>query len=252
MQIKERAINGYKILSVQEWLAAGLEHGFMNSQLDVSLEGGGDWRKVYPNSELKLLKQVHGVNTIVVAADDVAKNSGEPLAADGWCVDLQRAPRNQAWGIKTADCAPIIIYIKKIQIAYVLHCGWRGTVDNYLPLVLKQAFETYRCTAEDIEICIGPSAGVDCYDVGDDVLAPAEKNFLALGGSQEALTHVLVKKNEKYYFNNSALLKEQSLLLGVPNTNIYIIQDCTICDKSYFSFRRQGEASGRQVSFVKV
>ncbi|MDR2337966.1 MAG: polyphenol oxidase family protein [Deltaproteobacteria bacterium] len=253
MQLIERTINGYQILSIQEWLTSGLEHGFMNAQLDVSLESGRDWDKVYPASKLKLLKQMHGTHTILVSGNFETDAISAPLTADGWWIDLKSAPQNVAWGIKTADCAPVIVYLKSFKIVYVLHCGWRGTVDNYLALVLKQALETYHCAAEDFEICVGPAAGKCCYEVGYEVVELAEKNFLALGGTLELLAQILIKKEgEKYYFNNSGLLKAQSLLLGVPEQNIYLIPACTICDPAYFSFRRQGDAAGRQVTFVKA
>ena len=278
MNIITRTVNDYSMLSVKKWLDQGLEHGFMNNELDIKEDNGALWENVYPNSSIKLLQQVHGTSTVNVLTQDFTYDNDSPAKADGWFVDLMHAPYRTAFGIMTADCTPVIVFINSLKVAYVLHCGWRGAVANFLPKVLLEIYNKYsgktqidgsdtkalyklfnksietKSLAKDIEICAGPGAKSCHYEVKNDVTEPAVKNFLALGGSQDMLGSTIVQRDEKTYFDTQELLKQQSLLLGIPEGNFGAANVCTIKDESYFSVRRQGDdlTGGRQVTFVKI
>ena len=276
MNITERNVNNYSILSVKEWLEQGFEHGFMNGELDINDGNGRLWPNVYPGSDIKLLKQVHGIDIVNVTGKEFIYDNNSPSEADGWFIDLQNAPHNTAFGIKTADCSPVIIFINNLKIAYLLHCGWRSAVDNLFPKALMEIYNKYFAgntaninasdlknlrglfqkspeLAKSIEICVGPSAKSCHYEVQSDVTEPAVQNFLALGGSEDMLGSAIVQRNGKTYFDAQELLRQQSLLLGIPAENFTAINICTINDNSYFSFRRQGPTSTpRQATFIKV
>ena len=279
MNIITRTVNDYSMLSVKKWLEQGLEHGFMNAQLNISEDDGELWDNVYPGSSIKLLKQTHGTHIVSVLDQEFTYNNGSPSNADGWFIDLLHAPYRTAFGVKTADCAPVIVFINSLRAVYLLHCGWRSAVDNFLPKVLLEIYNKYSGKAQvdgsntramckvfnksvetkslvrDVEICVGPAAKSCHYEVKDDVTTPAIKNFLELGGTKDMLSHVIVQRDGNTYFDIQELLKQQSLLLGIPEGNFASANVCTISDKSYFSFRRQGGevgSTGHQVSFVKI
>ena len=254
------------MLSVKKWLELGLEHGFMNSKLDVKDGNGKLWGNVYPGSDIKLLQQVHGTDIVNVASEEFVYDNNAPAKADGWRIELQHAPRGTTFGLYTADCSPVIIFIHSLKIVYLLHCGWRSAVDNLLPKALAEITANTtpprannnsplrrNALAKDIEICVGPSAKSCHYEVQSDVTEPAVANFLAIGGDKKDLSDVIVHRNGKTYFDTQELLRQQSLLSGIPAANFTAIPICTMNDLTYFSFRRQGPTSmARQATFVKV
>ncbi len=253
MKIITRKLNNYTVLSVAEWLDAGLNHGFMNAEFDAFANNGKDWEKVIPNSEIKLFKQVHGTETIDAAQIDLnLYDNDAPLEADGWKIDLKQNKNNVTFGIKTADCAPIIIFVKQANIAYILHSGWQGTVQNYLYLTLSEILKRYK--PEEIEICVGPAANVCCYEVKGDVASAAKKSYLKIGGKEKDFGLFLnetfndASNQTQIHFNNSGLLKRQAYLQGIPESNICVINACTICNKQFFSYRRGN--TGREITFI--
>jgi copper oxidase (laccase) domain-containing protein len=98
---------------------------------------------------------------------------------------------------------------------------------------------------EDISAAIGPSIGPCCYEVGEEVAA----NFLT-GSFQEKV----VVANSNGGRGKLDLRKANRLLLlesGVEEGNISVSPLCTSCNTDlFFSYRREGAPTGRQLSFV--
>jgi copper oxidase (laccase) domain-containing protein len=102
-------------------------------------------------------------------------------------------------------------------------------------------FSQHGLRPEQLEILIGPAAGVCCYEVGPDLIEILKQSWGETG---------LVRREDKFYFNLAALLREQALSWGLRPEAIACAQVCTICDFRFFSFRRQKDLSGRQLSFI--
>lgn len=126
-------------------------------------------------------------------------------------------------GIKTADCVPLIISNKNFVGA--LHCGWKGLSLG----ILKNMEELIKKEKSSLKECLfflGPSICGKCYEVKDDVgLFFSEffkKGKLDLKGF---ILDFLIKK-------------------GVPLEKVIIDKNCTFCNKSLPSYRRE-KSSGR-------
>ncbi len=76
----------------------------------------------------------------------------------------------------------------------------------------------------DLSAAIGPGAGPCCYEVGDDV----RRAFGVTGPTADL----------------KAIARRRLNAAGLDHVEDAGI--CTICDSRYFSFRREGEAAGRQ------
>jgi polyphenol oxidase len=123
----------------------------------------------------------------------------------------------------SADCVPIALGSRG-AIA-MLHAGWRGLAAG----VLERGIEALRAIDGDSEIVavLGPGAGACCYEVGEEVHA-------VFGERHRAGRRLDLK----------ALAGEQLRTAGVGEVRDLGL--CTICDRRFFSHRREGSLAGRQ------
>jgi YfiH family protein len=125
--------------------------------------------------------------------------------------------------VLTADCLPVAL--GSAGAVAMLHAGWRGLAAG----VLEEGVRAMRDlgAGDEIAAVIGPGAGVCCYGVGPEVHA-------ALGDGGSATGHI----------DLHAIARERLLAAGVSRVRDLGI--CTICDKDFFSHRREGARAGRQ------
>ena len=156
-------------------------------------------------------KQVHGAR---VVRDDAG---GE---ADG----IATARTDLAPFVRTADCLPVAI--AGPGAVAMVHAGWRGLAAG----VLAEGVAAVRALDGDGELqaAIGPGAGPCCYEVSEEVAA-------ALGTTRGPSGTVDLK----------AVAAAQLRAAGVAT--VHDVGRCTICDETFFSFRREGERAGRQL-----
>lgn len=245
MEVVEFDFAGHRTYGVKEWLDDGLVHGFLGRSFNTKSDLE-NWPKILPQTDLALLDQVAGARIL----DDLQFTySGKLPEADGWICKVGALEERIALGIKTADCVPVIIYAPSIEYASIVHCGWRGAVAEIMVKACSRMINN-GASAEEIELCFGPGAGVCCYEVGEPVLAEMKKSISRFGSQEKNGRSIIVERDGKSFVDIKALLLHQALCLGVPIENITDISRCTICDKDYFSHRREKESSGRQLSFV--
>lgn len=187
------------------------------------------------------LNQVHG-STIITVDDTYLRSAGGKKDADAVITALPGVPV----GVLTADCVPILMYDAKKGAAAAVHAGWRGT----LGMVAKKSVEAMRnsfgSNPEDILAAIGPHIGPCCYTVREDVRASFRESFGERADGAfielEDLRLDLGKANA-----------EALLLAGLRPSNIEMKAPCTACSRAlFFSYRRDGAATGRQLSFIMI
>jgi len=125
--------------------------------------------------------------------------------------------------VLTADCLPVAL--GSAGAVAMLHAGWRGLAAG----VLEEGVRAMRDlgAGDQIVAVIGPGAGACCYEVGAEVHA-------ALGSGDSAARHI----------DLHAIARERLLAAGVSRVRDLGI--CTICDRAFFSHRREGARAGRQ------
>ena len=188
------------------------------------------------NLKVVTMKQVHG-DHIADAADPGVKEIGE---ADG----MVAVKPGIFLGVLTADCAPILFSVPEKKLAAVVHAGWRGTLAGIAPKMVRHLSERYGVDPASIETALGPTIGPCCYEIGEDVSNP----LTARWGS--AAKGSLGSRGGKQYLDIRELNRRQLAAAGVPSGQIDIIGGCTSCDKDFFSYRRDGKETGRQLSFI--
>ena len=162
-----------------------------------------------------------------VSADAVWADSPSwfSIAADGMATDNP----DILLGIKTADCAPVLMADYKHGIIGAAHAGWRGAykgvVENVLRLMLKNGAQK-----QDIAVAIGPCMQQNSFEVREDMMS------VFLEQSPENMRY-FKKDEQKYYFNLSGYLIDKIHKFGVENVTDSGIDTYTAKDE-YFSFRR--------------
>ena len=247
-------------LTVPRWQNYdGLLHGFLGRRggksvgryagLNVSYRVGDDNKVVSQNvCDVKLamgihdgkivtMQQVHGDNLIEVT-DKQMKEAG---AADA----LVTAENGVFLGVLTADCVPLLFIAPKQRLAAAVHAGWRGTLAGIVSKTVDDFMSRYGVAAGDLEVALGPSIGVCCYEVNEDVATPLMKKWGAL------TTPSIAMKDGKPHINLSRLNRDILRAAGVPGTQLFQIGPCTSCAaEEFFSYRRQGGETGRQIGVV--
>jgi YfiH family protein len=148
--------------------------------------------------------------------------------------------------VQSADCVPIIVYEPQRHIGAVVHSGWRGTFKRILEKTILKMIQMGANPSEMI-VCIGPSAGVCCYEVKDDVLQSFIDNY-----DSKAL-EFFRKENDKMYLDlwkaNSFLAKN----IGVLEQNISVAGLCSIDNSNkFFSARVHKQYAGRMATGIML
>ena len=247
-------------LQVPQWHNyPGLLHGFMGRRggksvgryagLNVSYRVGDDNKIVSQNvCDMKLgigihdgkvvtMRQVHGDNIIEIK-DKQLKEAGE---ADG----MVTAEPGVYLGALTADCVPLLFIAPKQKLAAAVHAGWRGTLAGIAEKAVGLLKSRYNVDASELEVALGPSIGVCCYEVNDDVARPLMKKWGSL------TTPSIAVRDGKSFVNLSRLNRDILREAGVPGKQLFQVGPCTRCAaEDFFSYRREGGETGRQISVV--
>ena len=189
------------------------------------------------------LRQVHGI--AVADMDDASATSGPP---DGDhnpgsepATDAARSARaGIVLAVLTADCLPVLFCEAKGGEVAAAHAGWRGLAAG----VLEATVRAMRSKPENLLAWLGPAAGPQAYEIGDDVRAAFVAQD-ARAGSAFVPTRPGHWRVDLY-----ALARQRLVAAGV--TRIHGGGLCTISDpQRYFSHRRDGR-SGRMASLIWI
>ncbi len=161
-----------------------------------------------PEFEVAHTHQVHGVEIVPC---DYATTATE---ADGMI--FHKDEISSPLAIKTADCMPILIQGES-EVVF-LHAGWKGLSIGILKHpALAQIKPLYAL--------IGPSIHSCCFEV-------TEEFHHHFSGSPH-----FGQSGNKYYFNLQAEAYDQ-LINAFPELRIEIAPECTCCDNTFHSYRR--------------
>jgi len=214
---------------------------------------GREIARVLGFDEAAFLEQVHG---------------GEVLACErGGCAGYADGLVTAAKGLllmgKSGDCPVILIADRHKRAVGFAHASWRATVAGITPAVVRRMAEL-GCDPRDLVACICPSAGPECYEVGDEVLTtavqgigPHAQEFLhPVGWQRQAQpvdgshpdpgTHPGKYLFDLWHANTDALIRA-----GLEPESIHAAEVCTLCRNDLFpSHRREGNTCGRFAAVI--
>jgi YfiH family protein len=142
--------------------------------------------------------------------------------------------------LQFADCVPVVITARGggRTLLAVLHAGrkglMRGVVTNGAAFMLRmQGKSEARVGFEDVTVAIGPSIGPCCYEVDAETARMFAERF----------GETTVSKN---HLDLRLAVRRELELAGIPPGDIHLLDICTACDSDFYSYRRDGAATGRQ------
>ena len=156
---------------------------------------------------------------------------------------------NTATFLNFADCIPIILYDKQLNIGGVIHAGWRGTAEkiakNAVNMMIKKG-----SNPKNISSAIGAGIGKCCFDVHKDVF---DKIFsgIDISAAQEEGAYSYNEDTDKYFVDlkvvNKIILNQSSV------TRIDISDYCTSCSNDvFFSYRKENGNTARHSAFLMI
>ncbi len=209
--------------------------------------------------ELLALNQIHSDIPRVFS-----EAPGQPCSGDALLTDRP----GLLLAVQTADCVPVLLVDVKRRNVAAVHAGWRGTLARISQKAVGRMRLEYGSRPSDLLAAIGPSIGLCCYEVGVELVTQFQSQFAdADSYFDEARTgdepnpiqwlnmkppgHQPPPKN--VHLDLRAANRSQLLAAGVHPSRIFVSGLCTACHPDFFfSFRKQGEPSGRLLSVIGI
>jgi YfiH family protein len=171
-------------------------------------------------------------------------------------------------GVRTADCAPVLVVDPKRCVVAAIHAGWRGTLARIATKTIGQMQMEFGSRPQDLLAAIGPTIGGCCYEVGTEVAAAFAAKFanasdffdeLRTGDEPNPLQWLNMMPPGHQFPPNKVLLdlkkanRAQLVEAGVREENIFVTELCTSCDVDrLFSYRKEGASSGRLMGVIGI
>ncbi len=245
---------GLKKLNVKN---IGIVYGFMDGSLDFN-PGNLTARKELLNiiqSAGKTdyysyeVEQSHGTRIAVLdekfkEAAKYNRNVFDKNDADG----VFTGESGIALCIRTADCAPVLFAVPNNSggIIGAVHCGWKGAYGGIIKNAKNVLTDKFNADVRGVLIAIGPSICRKCYEVEEDFL----NLFLAKDNLNRKFFKKTANKN-KFFFDLKGFIKNELILNGFSDKNIYDLNICNFEDAGFFSYRRDRDLR-RQVSYIAL
>ena len=207
-------------------------HGFLNKNFIGDLE---DVAHCSGLNRIHTIKQVHS-NVVFLLNDNVTGNKTTEGDA------IVTSMRNLGVGIYTADCVPLLLVDGDARVVAAVHAGWRGTLSGIVNRTISRMEKDYGIFSSKISAAVGPSIGMCCYEVGEEVALQFMEKY-------DKCSEFLCKRNDSKYHIDLRMANVRNLVdAGVSNFEVMDI--CTMCNGDFHSYRREGRGVGRQLSFI--
>jgi copper oxidase (laccase) domain-containing protein len=199
------------------------------------------------------LSQVHGRVVREIGAheapEDVRREEGDALVA---------REAGVAVAVRVADCIPLLLADPTTGAVAAVHAGWRGVEARIAEAALATlAGPSSRrghpptdpssrrghppTDPSRVLAAIGPHIRLGHFEVGPEVADRLEAVAHGVACSDRSM--------EKPHVDLTAILRAQLRALGVVHVDD--VGGCTYAERTrFFSFRRDGSASGRQVGVI--
>ena len=214
--------------------AAGGVSGGKYTSLNTNLSSRDNPEAIHRNFEIiaaRFGKKTTDMVTLRQSITNKAIYADSPtwfqIAADG----AVTTDKSVLLGIKTADCAPVLLADYKHGVIGAAHAGWRGAykgiVDNVVALMLEHGAQK-----NDIAAAIGPCMQQPSFAVQNDMrqelLQISEDNAKFFESGTDGV---------HFYFDLSGYVEDRLRRIGIENiTNSRI--DTYPPENGYFSYRR--------------
>lgn len=183
--------------------------------------------------------QVHGRTVLSVVP---GANRRDTLVCEGDALvhRMSTGEAPLAVAIRTADCVPILLACTDTGWVGAVHAGWRGCVNR----VTLEAVRVLRQRgATRLIAAIGPHIELGSFEVSPEV---AEELLLASPDPG-----IVDRSHARPHVDLRRMVRAQLTSCGLDDGDIDDVRGCTYAEPArFFSFRRDGAASGRHLHAI--
>jgi polyphenol oxidase len=192
-------------------------------------------------NSLVLARQVHGDNIEIAESKDAGRGAYSIEDAIPDTDAMITTSKSISIGILTADCVPVMIFDPVKSAIGIAHAGWKGTILMLPAKTILKMKESFGTDPSDCMVALGPSIGLCCYEVGEDLITQFNKAF----GAGKCT------KGNKLDLPQTVRL--QLIDVGVNADNIISDESCTACNLDlYYSHRAENGITGRMMSVIRM
>jgi hypothetical protein len=145
---------------------------------------------------------------------------------------------NIVLAILTADCLPIMLCADDGGEVAVIHAGWRGLSAG----IVESTVRRLRTSPRHLLAWLGPAIGAASYEVGDDV---RDAFVQKTSDASRAFTET---RAGHWHCDLYALVGQRLRAVGIEH--FYGGDFDTLRDPRFYSYRRDGQRSGRFASLI--
>jgi hypothetical protein len=177
------------------------------------------------------VRQTHSTERVIVESLEQAR--GPQLPGDAMTSELAGV----LLAIQSADCLAILVGDAQSGAFAAIHAGWRGTAGRITERTVADLLQLHGLNPRTAIAALGPTACVDCYEVGEDVIERYKKEF----GYWRRLV-VGFKDGGKAHLDVRAANIQQLKFCGFTDDRIHVADYCTIHQNNlFFSYRCEGQ-----------
>jgi YfiH family protein len=197
-------------------------------------------------SQLVRVRQVHGSAVHIADASDLARGT-HPEASESPVGDaVITSEPGIALSTLHADCLAALIADPVRRVVGSIHAGWRSTVRDISGETVRTMTLAFGSRPEDLIAYIGPSIGIDRYEVGHEVAAA----WRAVSDCPDLALHEV---SGGWHFDLKRANAQQLTAAGVRPERIEISTVCTASEPDrWFSHRGQGPLTGRFATIIAI
>lgn len=192
-----------------------------------------------------LSNQIHDNKIRVVS--DIDRGKGIYVESDIIGFDgLMTNHTNVALVTFYADCVPVFLFDPVKKVISLVHSGWRSTLKEISKEAVLKMKERFGCDFSDIEVAVGPSIGLCCFEVGEEVYEEFINTF--------KWCKVFCKKvKDKWFIDLPSIIKTSLKLEGLQESKILISGICTKCNNDvFFSHRGDRGKTGTLTAIMQL
>lgn len=194
--------------------------------------------QIWP-SQLCVPTQVHGCEIAFLADTDRAVDVA--LRKTDAVLSQSSGP---ACAVRTADCIPILLADPGRGTVAAVHAGWRGIVQKIVPAAV-QALIARGAERSHLLVAIGPHISVKAFEVGTEVAQELQR----ASSDPDVAEHS--QPGQPPHVSLLRILRAQLTDCGLTPAQVDVVPGCTFGEpERFFSYRRDGAKSGRQLSVI--
>jgi YfiH family protein len=186
-------------------------------------------REVLGLPSLISLRQVHGIDSVVISNGQVCDTTGCAETESGDIILTNQTGLGLM--IKQADCQSVILYDPEHRAVTNLHCGWRGNVRGVIGEGIRKMRIVYGTNPACLLAAVGPSLGPCCAEF--------------INYKEELPEDAWKYQVRPLYFDLWQWSRDQLRGAGVREENIAVAGICTACHTEEFYSYRKEKVTGR-------